>query len=80
MKNSPQGLWKYRLFEGAVPIYVVKLNENSKKCFRVEGQINDEVLSLLVENSKDPTFIGYPYGLIEADKFARVSNEEKDHM
>ena len=35
---------------------------------------------MLSANCKDPVFIGYPYGLIEADKNARISNQEKDML
>ncbi|MEM2131081.1 MAG: hypothetical protein QXR96_01025 [Candidatus Woesearchaeota archaeon] len=39
-----------------------------------------EIFFLLKENSKDPIFLGYPYGLIEADMFARISNKEKEQL
>jgi hypothetical protein len=56
-----------------------KLNEKSNYIFRIDvfdmSKI-DKILSLLKSNSKDPVFLGYPYGLIEADKFARISNKE----
>lgn len=66
-------------------IHFIKLNKKSKHIFRFEVfkenkfDIN-EILSLLVENSKDPVFLGYPYGLINADRFARVSNKEKEYF
>ena len=62
-------------------ILFIKLNEKSKYIFRLDvlnkdmGKV-EQVLSLLKSNSKDPVFLGYPYGLIEADRFARISNEE----
>ena len=31
-------------------------------------------------NCTDPIFIGYPYGLVEADRVARVSNHEKESL
>ena len=34
--------------------------------------------SQLVSISTDPTFIGYPFGLIQADAFARISNHEAE--
>ncbi|MBW3013257.1 DNA double-strand break repair nuclease NurA [Candidatus Woesearchaeota archaeon] len=40
----------------------------------------DSLFSLLAENSRDPVFLGYPYGLIDADKNARVSNEERNYL
>jgi len=40
----------------------------------------NEILWLLKRNSIDPVFLGYPYGLVEADRFARVTNEELDYL
>lgn len=88
IKNiSPKGKWHYHpVAEASNPdhraeIFFIKLNEKSRHVFRFEvykenGFDINKILSLLSENSKDPTFIGYPYGLIEADKFARVTEEE----
>jgi hypothetical protein len=86
---SPDGEWYYHpLVKIDSPfhkaqIMIVKLHEKSKYVFRLEinkGQENEigELLSVLLENSKDPVFLGYPYGLIEADRNARVSNREVD--
>ena len=66
-------------------IYFVKLNKNSEHVFKLEiykkQKANaDELILLLKNNSKDPVFLGYPYGLIEADKFARISNNEKNYF
>jgi len=66
-------------------IIIAKLNKNSKRIFRIEvyknSKYNPEILfSAIAENSKDPVFLGYPYGLVFADSHARVSNKEKDYM
>ncbi len=63
-------------------IYLVKLNKNSKHVFKLEVDKSelDLVLSLLIENSNDAVFPGYPYGLILVDKFARISNKEKGYI
>ena len=45
--------------------------KNSKICV-------DAVFSFLAANSTDPVFLGYPYGLVESDRFARVSNRERE--
>lgn len=68
-----------------VNMYIVKLHKNSGYTFKFEmfneTEYNrDEILNLLKNNSKDAVFLGYPYGLIEADKLARVSNKEKDYL
>ncbi len=68
-----------------VAMYIVKLNKNAKHIFKFEifngmaYNIN-EVLDIIRNNSKDPVFFGYPYGLIEVDRFARVSNKEKEYF
>jgi hypothetical protein len=69
-------------------IYVVKLHESAKYVFRFEiygeqaRRMSEEdfctVTSALAGNSKDISFPGYPYGLIDADSFARVSGDEVD--
>ncbi len=69
-------------------IYVVKLHESANYVFRYEiygeqaRRMSEEdfcsVTSALASNSKDISFPGYPYGLIDADSFARVSGDEID--
>jgi hypothetical protein len=69
-------------------IYVVKLHESANYVFRFEiygeqaRKMREEdfcsVTSALANNSKDIGFPGYPYGLIDADSFARVSEDEVD--
>lgn len=66
-------------------IFIIKLHGKSNYIFKLEIYKNSQydiskILSLLKANSNDPVFLGYPYGLIEADRFARVSNEEKDYL
>jgi hypothetical protein len=64
-------------------LYFLKLNKNSDYILRFEAKKDDDsdiVISLLAEKSKDPIFLGYPYGFIEADKFARVSKKEKEAL
>ena len=62
----------------------VKLHPRSKHVFRFEilntqaekmRDFND-IVGLLARNANDLTFPGYPYGLIEADRIARVRDEE----
>lgn len=59
-----------------------KLHKRSRHAFRIDlhkGSFLD-VCSALAHNSSDPVFPGYPYGLIEADRVARISNREKDYF
>ena len=64
----------------------VKFHEKSQFVFRFEvlreqfeamsGEELNSVLDSLVENSQDVAMIGYPYGAIDADRFAQVRNDE----
>lgn len=74
-KIGPSSCWNYFVGDNS---YFVKLHGNAKHVFRFSG--NKDVLPLLVENSQDALFLGYPYGLITVDKFARVSNEDKKSL
>ncbi|MEM2110104.1 MAG: hypothetical protein QW327_06455, partial [Candidatus Odinarchaeota archaeon] len=67
-------------------IFAVKLNPISEYVFRYEilwdqyakmsDKVLNEILWRLCENSSDLVFPGYPYGLIAADRFARVRYNE----
>lgn len=64
-------------------IFFTKLHPNSKHIFRFElyhSEEHEKVISILMRNSTDPVFLGYPYGLIDADRFARVSNSESAYL
>jgi len=83
---NKDGSWFYHpIIEGQNPdykaeLYFVKLHPRSDYVFRMDlhrGDIN-KICSLLSLNAKDPVFLGYPYGLVEADKLARISNQEAD--
>ena len=88
---SPEGEWYYHPLvqidnkAHQIDMYVIKLQKNSKYAFKFEvfnkkDYKIDEVLAMLKNNSKDPVFLGYPYGLIEADKLARISNQERNYL
>ncbi|MEM3127136.1 MAG: DNA double-strand break repair nuclease NurA, partial [Candidatus Woesearchaeota archaeon] len=83
---GPQGTWecnniiKTNSKMHQANISFVKLNKNSKHIFRFETHNSKEVASWLLPHCNDASFPGYPYGLIYADKFARVSNEEKNYF
>ncbi|MGB9980582.1 DNA double-strand break repair nuclease NurA [Methanobacterium sp.] len=69
-------------------IMVVKLNRHAHTAFRFEifkeqaKDMNDkeicELVSCIADNCKDIKVPGYPYGLIDADLWARVKNEEME--
>jgi len=92
--NKITGEWYYPIAESTsedhdVMVLAVKLNVISDRVYRMEipnyqfkslseKQIN-EILTGLAKNSSDATFPGYPYGLIDADRFARVSFNELEY-
>jgi hypothetical protein len=59
-------------------MFVVKLHPYSDYVFRVEIYPEDraQMLGSLIPMANDPIFIGYPYGLIDADVNARITDEE----
>ena len=81
---GPDTEWSYKVAESRdFNIHFVKLNSKSKYTFRLDilKECDDKkIFHNLRLNSKDPVFLGYPYGLIEADSNARVSNKEIDFL
>lgn len=67
-------------------LYFLKLHPKSKFIFRFEIYNKqktvdaDKVIGYLALNSQDPVFLGYPYGLVDADSFARVTEEETKYL
>ncbi|HIG98767.1 TPA: DNA double-strand break repair nuclease NurA [Candidatus Woesearchaeota archaeon] len=62
-------------------VAIARLNRSSQHLFRIEAPTHEHLKKLLPElkaQSNDLAFPGYPYGLIMADRFARVSNNEAD--
>lgn len=79
-KIGPDCAWYY---PATNKVGFVKLNKNSNYVFRLDFFVPDklaDILGALKANSKDACFIGYPYGLIDADRFARVSTKEKEKL
>jgi hypothetical protein len=74
-KIGPTGCWAYNFDDKTA---FVKLHQRAKHVFRFEG--SKEIISYLVENCQDALFLGYPYGLLMADKLARVSNQERSSL
>lgn len=60
---------------------IARLNQAASYLFRVEATAAghfDELLAALESQSNDVAFPGYPYGLIMADRFARVSDNDAE--
>ncbi len=78
----PKNEWSYLIGKGRFDVYIAKLNKASRYCFRADIKTDngDEFFGLLKQNANDAIFPGYPYGLILADKFARISNQERNYF
>lgn len=62
-------------------ITVVRLHPSSAHLFRLDlpfwaGERAEEVAALLAAYARDPALLGYPYGLLDADRHARVPEKE----
>ncbi len=71
------GVWYYALDDETS---FVRLHEKSRYIFRLDTATPLAVCSHLLVLSNDPSFLGYPYGLIEADLRARVSHKEVERL
>lgn len=63
----------------------IKLNKNSDYVFRLDVINKNEekipkIFNYLGSISNDAVFLGYPYYLIEVDRLARISNNEKNNL
>ncbi|MBD3248590.1 hypothetical protein GF336_00915 [Candidatus Woesearchaeota archaeon] len=88
---SPEGAWLYHPVAEIddenyrAEISIVKLNSGSEYLFNLEVFKSQKdmvpiVAGELGDNSKDVGFPGYPYGLLMADRFAKISEEEKEYF
>ncbi len=80
-KIGPGGSWSYYPVAESkshkAHIFFVKLHEKSGHVFRFEcSRRESSIIPMLAHNSRDALFPGYPYGLILADRAARISNRE----
>ncbi len=73
--TSRQGCWSYFVDENTS---FVKLYPQAKHIFRFDG--NTDMLPSLLATSCDPLLPGYPYGLVLADQFARISHRERNGL
>ena len=79
LNQGPEQPWYYRHTYNGIYTGFVKLHPSSKYVFRVDC-FSEENLGCLIEHATDPIFYGYPYGLVVADKFGRVSNNEQEFL
>jgi hypothetical protein len=88
---APDSAWYYLPFvinnnpAHPVEILMAKFHEKSRYCFRFEisKRSIDEipfVVSALADNSSDPVFLGYPYGLQLCHQLSRISAREAEQI
>jgi hypothetical protein len=68
-------------------IFFIKLHEKSEFVLRADLFCDtasfidiQKLFGQIAFFAKDPLVLGYPYGLVDADKFARISNEEINYL
>ena len=66
-------------------MFFAKFHARSKYVFRfeifnIQKMMAEPVINEVASNCCDPIFVGYPYGLVEADRIARASNQEKESL
>jgi hypothetical protein len=66
----------------AADVCFARLHERSNYVFKLDcnKEANADVVAALAANATDPVFLGYPYGLVLADKLARVTNNEAEYL
>ena len=81
LKNSPFSTWKYHIGENASTcVHAARFHPSSKHAFRIDTEKRADalhVISAIASNCSDYRFPGYPYGLVDADTFARITDGEK---
>ena len=85
-KDRQDSWYYYPVIKTSSPdseIYIVKLNSKSNYVFKFETFFKqepelDKLFACLKSNSVDSTFLGYPYGLIDADNNAKIFQNEKN--
>jgi len=89
--QQPHAMWHYtplveiRNERHPAVMALAKLHPRSSHIFRCEIHKDDaqrlpQLMVRLAQNSRDPIFLGYPYGLVDADQFARVSQKDGEHL
>jgi hypothetical protein len=78
---APAGTWLYQTPGSS--ICFVKLHPKSDHVFRLDVMHAENARTIagaLMSQATDPAFLGYPYGLIEADQFAQVPSNEASRL
>ena len=69
-KNGMPNLSFAHLHHKAPHVFIVESFEDPKEA----------AFSALSSYSQDPVFLGYPYGLVEADRAARISHQDASYL
>ncbi len=86
LEKGPQGAWWYapvaRPKKGMHHFSFAKFHPRAAHAFLLESfsAPYGELYSAIAPHAQDPIFLGYPYGLIEADRAARVENQEAQYL
>lgn len=72
-----KGVWSYSIgSEGDIELFMARLSPNTKHLFRIDCVGESEAIIGYLSTLNDPTFLGYPYPLVLADRLGRVGERE----
>tara|TARA_Y100000310_G_scaffold268359_1_gene280930 strand:- start:764 stop:1735 length:972 start_codon:yes stop_codon:yes gene_type:complete len=84
--QAPNEAWLYHpLGTWSRDLAILQLHKKARYAFKAERYplsvlTWNEIAAALKSNASDPVFLGYPYGLIEADRIARITNQELEYQ
>ncbi|HLD86753.1 MAG TPA: DNA double-strand break repair nuclease NurA [Candidatus Nanoarchaeia archaeon] len=67
---------------GAPHLFFAHLHPKAPHVFLMDSfkEPRVEIFTALLSHSNDSVFIGYPYGLVEVDRMARISNQDTSYL
>ena len=73
-------VFRFEIFNMSANRKAISEHAQKSKIFDIQKTKAEQAINKISSNCTDPIFIGYPYGLVEADRIARVSNNEKESL
>ena len=73
-------IFRFEIFNVSANRKAISEHAQKSKIFDIQKTKAEQIINELASNCADPIFIGYPYGLVEADRIARVPNNEKESL
>jgi len=81
LRKKGEGYYDSGLKSYKARIYFIKLNEKSDYVFRLDANASiDRVLYFLKQDSRDISFLGYPYSFVKVHQNAVIKKYEKEYF